>query len=407
MKPILLLVVNPQRVDFFQYLKNLTDYYTLAILWRIKNDDTLNLPSYISEEYFWTDFLTPLHIIDKVKPSKIVFFEIIDLRQISLLVACKYRKVRTFYLEHGAAGDKNTAIQRWEEKSHLDKRPSYLYTRLTKHTKDLFKSKLFYYSALGCLKGFASHSSYLSLPFRMLRALPNKVLSKHHCKERVPDYAITFNEANFEEFELYTGIERSKVLFTGVPFFDDYFRSVYREENYVVYIDSPFFEERLLGWTSEHHKSVAGALASFTKKYNLKVVIKLHPRSDKRLWESYGLDPTRFEILQEGNFTEVYLNAKLILGYSSSLITGLLCARKNIVILNWNPVPMAFGADFSATGLCHSSIEMSDLTSKFSFWIQNNKCLQETSQYETFLRRFNWPFDGQATNRVIAAIRDL
>ena len=92
------------------------------------------------------------------------------------------------------------------------------------------------------------------------------------------------------------------------------------------------------------------------------------------------------------------------MGFSSSLLTGFLCAKKNIALLGWHPKPQIFGVDFSKTGLCHQSISLSDLHTKFQFWVNNNLTIINNNEYAAYLKRFNYPFDGMATERVIASI---
>lgn len=403
-----LLVVNPARTDFYKYLEGCeaVDFY---ILWYVKKNDETNieLPAFIKKQYYWSEFRTPFSLFKKISPNKIVFFEIIDLRQIALIVASKLKKITTIYLEHGAAGDRATAIKRWTEEKHIKNKIPYLLNRIKRESIDIFDSKFFYYSVFPFLKRIKLMIDYGTLPFKMLGGLPNKVLSNSRFRERVPDYAITFNRANFEEFELYTGIDEKDVLFTGIPFFDKFYRNQLEVENYVVYIDTPFIDEGLLNWTEEHNARVAHALYEFALRNNTKIYIKLHPLSSRERWDNYGFNSELFEIIQFGDFTELYLKAKLILGYSSSLITGFLSAKKNIVILGWHPEPSIFGADFSSTGICHSSLQFEDLDSKYIFWTDNNLTLRENDEYISFLKRFNYPFDGKATERVLNSIREL
>jgi len=149
---------------------------------------------------------------------------------------------------------------------------------------------------------------------------------------------------------------------------------------------------------------VAQALNDFADEQKIKLYIKLHPFSDRSNWSDYPLNSEYVKILQEGDFTQLYLDAKLILGFSSSLITGLLCAKKNIVLLGWHPDPLIFGTDFSKTGLCHTSFSISDLQKKFAEWVNNNLVEKNEAAYEEFLGKCNNPFDGKATDRVINAI---
>jgi hypothetical protein len=238
----------------------------------------------------------------------------------------------------------------------------------------------------------------------MLGPSPNKVLSKNLFRERVPDHAIVFSEINFEAFELYTGITRKDAFLTGIPYFDKYYRSQSADLEHVVYIEHPYLEYNLLGWTKEHHKRVAQALNDFAVKQEIRLYIKLHPLSDQSNWADYPINKEYVKILQERDYTQLYLYSKLILGFSSSLVTGLLCAKKNIVLLGWHPEPVILGTDFSKTGLCHTSFSISDLQKKFAEWIDDNLAEKNEAAHEEFLCKCNYPFDGKATERVIEAI---
>ena len=402
----ILLVVPPQRVDFYSYLSQYKDaeYYILYYV-RKNNYQDFRLPEFIKGEFFWSDYSTPYSLLDSLKPDRIVFFEIIDLRQIALIVAAHARKIKSLYLEHGAAGDKETALQRWNSSSFLKDKLPYLAKRFRKEFVDIVKSKIFYYSVV---KGFDSSRSYLQyilLPFKMLQSTPNKILSRNIFKERIPDMAIVFNEINFEEFEAYTGISKKDAHLTGVPFFDKYYRNDVSDKSHVVYIEHPYLEQGLLNWDSEHHEKLARALGDFAEKRKQQIFIKLHPFSDKSIWDKYSfLNNGYVKILQAGNFDELYLEAGLILGFSSSLLTGLICAKKNIVLLGWHPSPVIFGVDFSKTGLCHLSYSPDDLNSDFDRWKSHNLTLENETAYADFLNRFNSPFDGKATKRVLKTI---
>lgn len=237
---------------------------------------------------------------------------------------------------------------------------------------------------------------------------PNRALRKITFSERVPKFAITFNENNFEEYKLYTDANPKSALYTGIPMFDAYHRlRTDNPENGIVYIEHPYLESDLLGWTVSHHKKVAETLFQFANENQTPLLVKLHPRSDLKRWQSYNLHSKFFEVVQQGDFTDRYLSAKVILGYSSSLITGLLCARKNIVLLGWHPQPRIFGTDFSKTGLCHTSMDINDIFIKWNDWGTQNLAAQRGDLYNNFIRKYNYPFDGCATGRVIHAIHTL
>jgi len=401
----ILLIVPPNRKDFYDQLKNIVNA-EIYILWHIRKKDSQfdELLSFVKGQYYWADYLTPYNLLKKIKPDRIIFFEIVDLRQIALIVAARSKGIRSFYLEHGAAGDRQTAIRRWNETSFFKRKLPQLFKRFTKNLTDIISAKLFYYSVHKKFNSLNSYLKFLFLPFKMLGASPNKILSRNLFRERVPDYAIVFSEINFEAFELYTGITKKDAFLTGVPFFDKYYRNKNAELDHIVYIEHPYLEYDLLEWTKDHHRQVAEALNSFAVANKIKLYIKLHPFSNRSNWSDYSINHDYVEILQHGEFEQLYLDAKLILGFSSSLITGLLCAKKNIVLLGWHPEPKIFGVDFSETGLCHSSFSLSDLKNKYPEWISNNLTEKNVTAYQVFLYRCNYPFDGKATERVIKAI---
>ncbi|RYZ23475.1 MAG: hypothetical protein EOO16_04840 [Chitinophagaceae bacterium] len=404
----ILLIVEPRRKDLYAYLKDAPGV-EWVLLWherpeQVKELDVASLPLPFSSVHHWQEFRTPADLLRKIKPDRIVLFEIIDLRQIALITYANSKGVHTYFLEHGAAGSRETAIVRWGEITFRKQKLPYLVKRFFGRFGDVLKSKWFYYGARPRFSSKEASKKYYRLPVRMLKASPNEVLAGNMFPDRVPKRCIVFNEANYEEFSLYTGVPKEQCYFTGVPFFDEYFSFSRGDKGHIVYIDQPFYEENLVGWTQPHHERIAKALFAFAARNKVKLYIKLHPRSSRAAWEAYDFDPAYVEIVQHGDFHQLYMDASLLLGYSSSLINGFLCAQKNMVVLGWHPVPHVFGADFSATGLCHLSLDPADLETKYDYWVTNNLAIQNKEAYQQFLERFNNPFDGKATERVIRAL---
>lgn len=404
----ILLIVPPEREDFYDYLRQdrETEY---VLLWHEKKVRDQKQNSFFKEEYYWSDFGTPLRLIRSIKPDKIVFFEIIDQRQIALIVTANSQAVSTFYLEHGAASSPDTAIERSKANANFyKKRANYILKRLFFGFRAFMKTKFFYFSALRYTNSFRSAVKYVRLPIAMLYNTPNKALRENTFPERVPRNAITFNEKNFEEYALYTDARPESAVLTGIPMFDRYHQAKLTvPESGFVYIEHPYLEENLLNWNAAHHKNIAHSLAKFANETKTSLLVKLHPRSELKRWQSYNLESEYFEIVQHGDFIDRYLSAKLILGFSSSLIAGMLCAKKNIVLLGWHPEPRIFGADFSKTGLCHTSLHIGDLFTNQNEWLTNNLSVKQTELYATFLKKNNYPFDGRAAERVVHAIRTL
>lgn len=406
----ILMIVEPDRKDWYRYLKTDTTNQYFLLWYESKSDipDWVKKEPFFKEIYHWGAFISSGQLLKKINPDRIVFFEIIDQRQIALLVAANKKSVKTFYLEHGAAGSKETAIYRANEKNYFIKKKShYLLKRFRGALGRMLKSKLFYYSNILHLSSFHSCLKYCRLPFSMLFSTPNKALANCIFPERTPFRAIVFNNPNFEQFQVYTGITKDKAVFTGVPIFDNYYSQQVSTTNQISYIDHPYKEGGLLNWTSEYHRYIAEQLFHFAQSRNIKILVKLHPISDLSLWKNYGFESPFFEIVQYGDFTKQLLASPLILSYSSSMVNGFLSARKNVVLLGWHPQPGIFGTDFSATGLCHLSLSPDDLEKKFDYWLAHNLSLDDEIKYQQFLKEFNYPFDGQAGQRVLQAIHSL
>lgn len=405
----ILIIVEPERVDWYSYLKVDTsnEYF---LLWY---EDLSDIPDWVKQEpffkkvYSWSAFTFPGQLLKKIKPDRIIFFEIIDQRQIALLVTANKKSVKTFYLEHGAAGNKETAIKRANEKNFfLKSKAAYLMERFNGAFGRMIKSKVFYYSSMFNLESFDSWIKYCRLPFSMLFDTPNKALANCLFPERTPFRAIVFNRPNFEQFQVYTGITENQAIFNGVPIFDSFYSQKADVGSHISYIDHPYLEEKMMGWTPSHHKSIAHLLLQFAKSRKIKILVKLHPRSSLSLWESYRLDSDFLQVVQAGDYTKQLLASKLILAYSSSMVNGFLCAQKNVVLLGWHPEPCIFGADFSKTGLCHSSLSPNDLETKFDLWVEHNLAIKNENAYQNYLKEFNYPFDGKAAERVRSTITE-
>src|ERR1044072_2385214 len=96
----ILLVFDPGRTDTYKYFEqdHENSYY---ILFRESLSSDLAIPSFIKKEIFWKDFKTPFELLKQLKPDKVVFQEIIDIKQIALNVAAKHESVETILLDHG------------------------------------------------------------------------------------------------------------------------------------------------------------------------------------------------------------------------------------------------------------------------------------------------------------------
>ena len=101
---------------------------------------------------------------------------------------------------------------------------------------------------------------------------------------------------------------------------------------------------------------------------------------------------------------DLYRNADLIVGYASTLMIGFISAKKNVVLVGWHPEPGIFGPDYSVYGVCHKSLNIDYAEKDYDYWNAHNLCEDNVECYQNFVKLFNFPFDGKATQRVINAI---
>ncbi|TMI64939.1 MAG: hypothetical protein E6H07_03205 [Bacteroidetes bacterium] len=410
-----LLIADPGRPDFFEYLISAnSSVKSWEIIWEYKYSGKTEQKEFLVVSngktvpiHYWSDLATPNVLFRKIDPDKIIFFEIIDLWQISLVIAAQKKKITTFFVEHGVGNSVEQVINRFNERLNLNDWFKKYKIKIIRYGFRAIKNRIFYFSQIFNLNSFKSFFKYLFLPVNLKRDTPIHCLSKNLFRERTPNYAILFNRNNVAPFLVYNIIEKKNIITEGVPFFDEYYRGQIIEEEYVFFVEHPYLEEGILEWNDIFHEKIARTLEEFAIKNNIPVYIKLHPRSKIENWTRYNLNANLITLLQKENVVKLMLEAKLILGYSSTLLNIMIQCKKNVVLLGWHPKPRIFGDDYSVWNLCHKSYEITDIHAEYRYWIENNLCDKDSESYKGFLEEYNYPFDGKATERVLEAIQTL
>ncbi|HWY37105.1 MAG TPA: hypothetical protein VNY73_01005 [Bacteroidia bacterium] len=396
----ILLNFDPKRTDVYSYLAE-DDKNEYFILYREKKEVLISLPGFIKKEVFWNDYKNPDQIIDDLQISRIIFQNLIDIKQTSLNICAKARGIKTFFLDHGITTEASFSMEK-----HRNVNNKQMFRKVPLHFRDILKNRYFYYYSVKYIR-FKSLFNFMRLPFYSSFFGFFKALHTMTFKERAPSECILFCRPNLSEVEyLYQVKEFSKVHYTGIPFFDLYHTKNDQQvvKKQLTYIDHPYFESSFFGWDANHHKSIALKLNECAIKNDLFIYVKLHPASSKNLWDSYDLDEKHIKVVQSGDYTNTYLSSELILGYSSTLLAGFICAKKNIVLLGWHPKPEVIGIDYSKTGLAHLSLTPQDLDNLLNYWMETNLCMLDHDAYSRFIDNYNCPFDGRAAKRIIDII---
>lgn len=403
----ILLVAPPCRRDFYAYLEH-DSCNMYEQLWfdspADMDEHQISAPPFVRRTLFWGDYRTPKQLLASVRPDKVVVMEMVDLHQIALIATARKIGIPTIYLDHGAAGDRETYIRR------MHSEPTFFRQKLARMLRrpgalwSFLKTRAFYLSATRACSP-DSKLAYILLSFRLISRPVMQALHATRFPERNPEHFIIFSRANADQYSLCYDLDGNAVHRTGVPNFDPFFRaSAPTLGRHLIFIDHPYLESDLYGWSEDHHRRLARNLESLARTHGMLVYVKLHPASDLARWMSYGMDPNHVRVLQSGDFTDLYLSASLIIGFASSMLTGFLCARKNVVLVGWHPEPELIGSDFSTYDICHVSLDMERAASVLPYWLSHNRCEENSAGYEAFVAKFNAPFDGRAVERILTVI---
>ena len=394
----ILLVFNSARPDSYSYFSK-DDKNEYFIIYRNRPDKEIRLPSFIKKELFWSDYWTASFLIRAIKPDTIVFVEIYDIKQIALNIVAKRKGIKTIFLDHGMYNNVSSALFRDKEASARIRKEKL---RKLSNIPIILQNYFFYFHSIYSVS-FRNVFEFLAFPFSAFIISSYRALHLLPFSEKKPKRFLLFCKNNFEYIKYSYHCEQNEVVYTGMPEFDKFFSDHDVNDKYI-FIDHPYLEEKMLGWNHEHHEKVAFSIYDLCRSRNIKFFVKLHPSSDKTLWENYGFDSKYIEILQSGDFVDIYRAAKLVIGFSSTLMVGFISARKNVVLIGWHPEPRIVANDLSSYGVCHQSLNINELKSKFDYWIKNNLALINKEKYNIFIDRFNCPFDGKAAERVLKGV---
>lgn len=394
----ILLITAAERPDLYNYLEaDKENKYCLLCGIKTESKSFDLIPPFIQSVYYWENFISPFDLLKTIKPDVLVFFEIFDLYQTALIVLANSLRLPTFFLDHGLRVDQS-GIDKYIAEAKTQNKSSKL-TKLRNFETSVFKSYRFYYSAITKID-LIHLWQYIVYPFYSMLNSGEVAMHAFKFPEKQPSSFMIFCKNNFASIKYFYHCQSNDIHYSGVPFFDYMFSSSNKNEQYILFLDQPNYEAGILDWTPDFHRSLATSLEDFAKEQNIVIHIKLHPASDMNLWKSYELDQSKIVILQKEPMEDYYLNAKLILSYSSTLLIGLLSSQKNIVLLGWNPKPGVYGVDFSMLNVCHLSLKFSDLKASYAYWLNNNLCKINKESYNQFIEHFNYPFDGFAAKRI-------
>ena len=357
------------------------------------------LPSRDASQYgtilFWNEYSSGLELIKKLKIKKIIFYEYETFNNIALRAAAKQLGIRCYHLEHGYRdyGLVNKVHKNKQKvKKIIYKIPFVSYIKL------FFISRFYYNTYKKCnnelkkqlLKFYKTRSSYGILS--TFKKIDSPLLKL--------DFYINFSSENFKYFRtkhhLKDNFKHFKLI--GFPQFDNASLAAKSNLNFnsnkLLFIDQPFLEQNLFGWTPKHKFSFLTELQELATTLKLKLIIKPHPINDNSFYDNLDC-----EIITENIFDNY--SYSYVIGFNSTLLFPLATIPNTLLIcLNNHPEPFQsienniFVKNKVAIGLN----QLSDLSKK------SLKIKVLAKDRKSFVKKYLYKFDGRSKSRLTKII---
>lgn len=219
------------------------------------------------------------------------------------------------------------------------------------------------------------------------------------------------NESLLDDF-LAGGFERSRLVITGNPIYDEVFHKLSIKKNivkdgkiHVLFAPTPKYEHGF--WTRKERDTAIKEIVTeiYENKDEMSLVVKIHP-SYSILSEYQSLvnsiDPS-IPIYQKGNIQEFVENADVVISFQfTTADVYSILAKKPIIVCNFFNTEKDIFAEKGLALECKDPDELVNLIKQ----TQNPNSLFE-QQRETFIREFLYKWDGHATERICDEIMKL
>lgn len=220
---------------------------------------------------YWFDYKTPFHLLNDIKPDKIVSELLIDLKGIALRIIAAKLKIPFIGMTHGIFF-KNTADIVIKNDNNISSFKKY---------RAYAKISLFYFSVFS-LFDFNKTISLIKLFFVFIFKGYYHAARTVKFSERNPDIYIIFQRKNALRYlNTISNIDEEKLIPIGVPMFDDIFNYLKNPtepdgKKYYLMIDTAWIYQTMLP-TEKVINDTYLKLAQFCKKNNAILKVKLHP----------------------------------------------------------------------------------------------------------------------------------
>lgn len=355
---------------------------------------------------YWSDYSSAFDLLDRLRPDKLVFVLLDNYYHFALLFAAKERKIPVVYADHGIRYEEEIQTQ-----AVLDKTLSPGLLARIKRTWPLAWVALlrnrFFRATLMQLD--RSRRQQLRTVFFGRARFTYLQFMLRYGKFITPDVFLAYSPTTWRFYQLFFGIAASaaKVEFTGIPALDEFaayrFRPV-SERKALLFIDQPFFEQGLLGWTKQKKLDFLQQLSATASANGCTVWIKPHPWNQPVYQEISW--PGDIRIIN-GNLDqeEVEKHVLWVGSFNSTLLLPF-CAHAQVVTFCMENHPLPSNPTIAA-GITkhHVAVEINKVGDLAALLKAPDRFIEEKKQYiETFVREVIFSFDGNSFARLSKAL---
>jgi hypothetical protein len=274
-----------------------------------------------------------------------------------------------------------------------------------------FKLLIMYFRALaynmegGLIRSLYEVSKYFLVQFY---SPASNLFGKYYYHDSMTTRCLVYSERDKHNFVNLFKFPSERVLVVGNYNLDKFIiRSKCHKNNpnsnYLLYIENGFSDPKFTvnGWSEELVKQEVENLAAIALKSDLDIYVKLHPSSDYDLLIQESFFPKNVKVFKD-NLDELVINARGVIGQSSSVIVMAVALNKPICILNIEPLPLAIW-DYvdDGVGTLVNNIQ------EFEKWVKTSKIELLDTLHDGKSNYFYGPFDGKSNDRIVDNIIKL
>jgi hypothetical protein len=340
---------------------------------------------------YWNDFSSAQHLLDTVRPDKIVFMSIDSGLSILLNYSARKRKIPTYLLQHGTYSNYADYRARERKARHVGRVAS-------ERPATKFRTSKFYQASV----------SLMDVPALMLFPLHNYLLKREsrrfadrwvRFKARMPDFYICYSEQNALIHRETDKPPRSKFRYIGNPELDEYFQFTEHNRpthNYFLLIDQPFADNKYGEHICTRTQMIAHyhSLSSYCNAREARLIVKLHPESYDSEWLPDNDNITWIRDTNE--LPGLILGARGCFGYFSTLLMPAIYFNRCILFkVSDNEMQV----DAEKLGLIQLIDFFTYTISEFDWEIVSK------AQLDVFVQKYLLLADGKSVDRLREIIR--